>query len=154
MDRDKNLDQKFKYLEDNYGHSKKKMFISEKRMPDKDTHYSLKADELGSTLLEDFILCEKLTLFDGDRIPERVVFARGTAAHGVIKLSKSLKKYARAHFLTHLEEETPAFVRFSTESGFRNSIDLARDVRGIAMKFYTKKGNFGNIRNNIPVFFI
>lgn len=129
-------------------------FTTEHGVPVNDSHNSLKAGERGPTLLEDFIVREKLAHFDRERIPERVVHARGTAAHGIFKLSKDLSQYTRAHFLTHVGEETPVFLRFSTVAGFRGSTDLARDVRGFAIKFYTQEGNFDLVGNNIPVFFI
>jgi catalase len=119
-----------------------------------DDQNSLKDGERGGTLLEDFILREKITHFDHERIPERVVHARGTAAHGVFKLYKSLKQYTKAGFLNDVSTETPVFVRFSTVAGSRGSTDLARDVRGFAVKFYTQQGNFDIVGNNMPVFFI
>ena len=119
-----------------------------------DDQNSLKAGERGSTLLEDFILREKITHFDHERIPERVVHARGSAAHGIFKLYKPLKKYTRAAFLNDTETETPVFVRFSTVAGSRGSTDMPRDVRGFAVKFYTREGNFDLVGNNMPVFFI
>ncbi|MFT3747056.1 MAG: catalase [Agriterribacter sp.] len=119
-----------------------------------DDHNSLKAGERGATLLEDFILREKITHFDHERIPERIVHARGSGAHGVFKLTKSLKAYTKAAFLTDINRETPVFVRFSTVAGSRGSTDLARDVRGFAVKFYTTEGNYDLVGNNIPVFFI
>lgn len=115
---------------------------------------SLKAGERGPSLLEDFILREKITHFDHERIPERVVHARGSGAHGVFKLNKSLAKYTKAKFLNNIEEETPVFVRFSTVAGSRGSTDLARDVRGFAVKFYTEEGVYDLVGNNMPVFFI
>ncbi len=115
---------------------------------------SLKAGDRGPTLLEDFILREKITHFDHERIPERVVHARGSGAHGVFKLNKSLTQYTKAKFLTEVGKETPVFVRFSTVAGNRGSTDLARDVRGFAVKFYTDEGNYDLVANNIPVFFI
>ncbi|SEW16580.1 catalase [Chryseobacterium wanjuense] len=115
---------------------------------------SLKAGDRGPTLLEDFILREKITHFDHERIPERVVHARGSGAHGVFKLNKSLAKYTKAKFLTEVGKETPVFVRFSTVAGNRGSTDLARDVRGFAIKFYTDEGNYDLVGNNMPVFFI
>lgn len=119
-----------------------------------DDHNSLKAGERGGSLLEDFILREKITHFDHERIPERIVHARGSAAHGVFKLYKSIGKYTKAAFLNDTEVETPVFVRFSTVAGSRGSTDLARDVRGFAVKFYTTEGNYDLVGNNIPVFFI
>jgi catalase len=119
-----------------------------------DDQNSLKAGERGSTLLEDFILREKITHFDHERIPERIVHARGSAAHGVFQVYKSMSKYTRANFLSDPDKVTPVFVRFSTVAGSRGSTDLARDVRGFAVKFYTDEGNFDLVGNNIPVFFI
>ncbi|KUJ51040.1 catalase [Chryseobacterium sp. JAH] len=115
---------------------------------------SLKTDQRGATLLEDFILREKITHFDHERIPERIVHARGSGAHGVFKLNKSLAKYTKAKFLSDVDKETPVFVRFSTVAGSAGSTDLARDVRGFAVKFYTEEGNYDLVGNNIPVFFI
>ena len=115
---------------------------------------SLKAGERGPSLLEDFILREKITHFDHERIPERIVHARGSGAHGIFKLSQSLEKYTKAKFLTEVGKEVPVFVRFSTVAGSRGSTDLARDVRGFAVKFYTDEGNYDLVANNMPVFFI
>lgn len=115
---------------------------------------SLKDGERGASLLEDFILREKITHFDHERIPERIVHARGSGAHGVFKLHKSMEKYTRAKFLSEAGKETPVFVRFSTVAGSRGSTDLARDVRGFAIKFYTEEGNYDLVGNNMPVFFI
>ena len=115
---------------------------------------SLKDGERGATLLEDFILREKITHFDHERIPERIVHARGSGAHGVFKLTKNMQKYTKAKLFTQLDKETPVFVRFSTVAGSRGSTDLARDVRGFAIKFYTDEGNYDLVANNIPVFFI
>jgi catalase len=119
-----------------------------------DDQNSLKAGERGATLLEDFILREKITHFDHERIPERIVHARGSAAHGVFQLYAPMAKYTKAKFLNDTTVETPVFVRFSTVAGFRGSSDLARDVRGFAVKFYTEEGNYDLVGNNIPVFFI
>lgn len=119
-----------------------------------DDQNSLKAGERGATLLEDFILREKITHFDHERIPERIVHARGSGAHGVFKLYESQSAFTKAHFLNDTETETPVFVRFSTVAGSRGSSDLARDVRGFAVKFYTQEGNFDLVGNNMPVFFI
>ena len=119
-----------------------------------DNQNSLTAGERGATLLEDFILREKITHFDHERIPERIVHARGSGAHGVFTLKKSFKQYTKAKFLTETDRETPVFVRFSTVAGSKGSTDLARDVRGFAIKFYTEEGNYDLVGNNIPVFFI
>ncbi len=119
-----------------------------------DDQNSLKAGDRGPTLLEDFILREKITHFDHERIPERVVHARGSAAHGYFQIYESMAKYTSAAFLQDPSVKTPVFVRFSTVAGFRGSTDLARDVRGFAVKFYTEEGNFDLVGNNMPVFFI
>jgi len=119
-----------------------------------DDQNSLKVGARGPSLLEDFILREKITHFDHERIPERVVHARGAAAHGHFQVYKSLARYTRAAFLQDPSRKTPVFVRFSTVAGSRGSSDLARDVRGFAVKFYTDEGNFDLVGNNIPIFFI
>lgn len=119
-----------------------------------DDQNSLKAGDRGSTLLEDFIFREKMTHFDHERIPERIVHARGSAAHGFFELYKPLNKYTKAKFLNDTSTKTPVFVRFSTVAGSRGSTDLARDARGFAVKFYTEEGNFDLVGNNMPVFFI
>ena len=119
-----------------------------------DDQNSLKAGERGGTLMEDFIFREKMTHFDHERIPERIVHARGSAAHGYFQVYESMSQYTKADFLQDPSAKTPVFVRFSTVAGFRGSTDLARDVRGFAVKFYTEEGNFDLVGNNIPVFFI
>ena len=119
-----------------------------------DDQNSLKAGERGPSLLEDFHLREKITHFDHERIPERVVHARGSAAHGIFQVYESQAAYTKAKFLQDPSVKTSVFVRFSTVVGSRGSADLARDVRGFAVKFYTEEGNFDLVGNNIPVFFI
>ncbi|MEO6333405.1 MAG: catalase, partial [Pyrinomonadaceae bacterium] len=119
-----------------------------------DNQNSLKAGDRGPTLLEDFIMREKITHFDHERIPERIVHARGSGAHGVFQVYESMAKVTKAGFLQDPKRETPVFVRFSTVAGSRGSSDLARDARGFAVKFYTDEGNFDLVGNNIPVFFI
>lgn len=119
-----------------------------------DTNNSLKSGERGSTLLEDFLLREKITHFDHERIPERIVHARGSAAHGYFELYKSIEKYSKAGIFTDIKRKTPVFVRFSTVAGSKGSADLARDVRGFAVKFYTEEGTWDLVGNNMPVFFI
>lgn len=118
------------------------------------TDDSLKAGERGPTLLEDFHFREKITHFDHERIPERVVHARGFGAHGYFELYESMAEYTKAKFLQTPGAKTPVFVRFSTVAGSRGSADTVRDVRGFATKFYTEDGNFDIVGNNIPVFFI
>ncbi len=119
-----------------------------------DNQNSLKAGLRGPTLLEDFVLREKITHFDHERIPERVVHARGSAAHGVFEAYRSLSEITRAAPFQAAGKTTPVFVRFSTVAGERGSADTARDVRGFAVKFYTDEGNWDLVGNNIPVFFI
>lgn len=119
-----------------------------------DDQNSLTAGERGPSLLEDFHLREKLTHFDHERIPERIVHARGSAAHGYFQVYKSLAPLTKAAFLQDPTVKTPVFVRFSTVVGSRGSSDLARDARGFAVKFYTQEGNYDLVGNNMPVFFI
>ena len=119
-----------------------------------DNQNSLKAHARGPTLLEDFILREKITHFDHERIPERIVHARATGVHGFFELTTSLKRYTTARILTEVGEKTPLFARFSTVAGGAGSVDTPRDVRGFAVKFYTKEGNWDLVGNNVPVFFI
>ena len=107
-----------------------------------DTNNSLKAGKRGPTLLEDFILREKIHNFDHERIPERIVHARGSAAHGHFELYESIEKYSKAGIFTDTTRKTPVFVRFSTVAGSKGSTDLARDVRGFAVKFYTDEGTW------------
>ncbi|KLD75978.1 catalase [Xanthomonas hyacinthi] len=123
-------------------------------IPIADNQNSLRATPRGPTLLEDFILREKITHFDHERIPERIVHARGSAAHGYFELTASLAKYTTARILTEVGVKTPVFTRFSTVAGGAGSVDTPRDVRGFAVKFYTKEGNWDLVGNNIPVFFI
>jgi len=119
-----------------------------------DNQNSLKAGLRGPTLLEDFILREKITHFDHERIPERIVHARGSGAHGFFECYEPLTDLTRAAPFQAAGKRTPVFVRFSTVAGERGSIDTARDVRGFAVKFYTDEGNWDLVGNNIPVFFI
>ena len=122
--------------------------------PIADNQNTLKAGLRGPAILADFILREKLTHFDHERIPERIVHARGSGAHGFFECDASLAHYTRAAFLSAPGKRTPVFVRFSTVAGERGSMDTPRDVRGFATKFYTEEGNFDIVGNNIPVFFI
>ena len=119
-----------------------------------DNQNSLRANPRGPTLLEDFILRDKITHFDHERIPERIVHARATGVHGYFELTDSLKQYTTARILTELGEKTPVFTRISTVAGGAGSVDTPRDVRGFAVKFYTKEGNWDLVGNNVPVFFI
>ncbi len=122
--------------------------------PVADNQNSLKAGTLGPALLEDHVFREKIFHFDHERIPERVVHARGYGAHGYFETLDTLKDLTCADIFQRKGEKTPAFVRFSTVAGSKGSMDLARDVRGFAVKLYTKEGNWDIVGNNIPVFFI
>ena len=119
-----------------------------------DNQNSLRSHPRGPGLLEDFILREKITHFDHERIPERIVHARGTGMHGFFELTHSLEKYTTAKILTEVGETTPVFTRISTVAGGAGSVDTPRDVRGFSVKFYTEQGNWDLVSNNIPVFFI
>ena len=119
-----------------------------------DDENSLKANARGPVLLEDFMLVEKTQHFDHERIPERIVHARGYGARGYFELTDSLKGITKARVLTEAGVKTPVFVRFSTVAGNMGSADTARDVRGFAVKMYTAEGNWDIVGNNIPVFFI
>ena len=123
-------------------------------VPVADNQHSLKAGLRGPALLEDFILREKITHFDHERIPERIVHARGSAAHGYFECYQPMTDVTRASLFSESGKRTPVFVRFSTVLGERGSADTPRDVRGFAVKFYTDEGNWDLVGNNIPVFFI
>ncbi len=123
-------------------------------VPVSDNQNSLKAGLRGPALLEDFILREKITHFDHERIPERVVHARGSAAHGYFEAYDELSKFTRASLFSEKGKITPLFTRFSTVLGERGAVDTTRDIRGFAVKFYTDEGNWDLVGNNIPVFFI
>ena len=118
------------------------------------TDNSLKAGKRGPTLMEDFHFREKMTHFDHERIPERVVHARGSAAHGYFQVYEPLTELTKARIFADPSKKTPVFVRFSTVVGFRGSADTVRDARGFATKFYTEDGNWDLVGNNMPVFFI
>ncbi len=130
------------------------VLTTQQGVPVSDDQNSLKVGPRGPVTLEDFHLREKIFHFDHERIPERVVHARGFGAHGFFELYESLADVSRADVLQRPGEKTPAFVRFSTVAGSKGSADLARDVRGFAVKIYTKEGNWDLVGNNIPVFFI
>ncbi len=123
-------------------------------IPISDNQNSLKAGVRGPTLLEDFVLREKITHFDHERIPERIVHARGSAAHGFFQPYRDFGDLTRASFLSDPNKKTEVFMRISTVAGGAGSVDLPRDVRGFAVKFYTDEGNFDLVGNNMPVFFI
>ncbi len=130
------------------------VLTTQQGIPVSDDQNSLKIGERGPTALEDFHFREKIFHFDHERIPERVVHARGFGAHGYFENYASLAEITKADLFRRPKEKTPAFVRFSTVAGNKGSFDLARDVRGFAVKIYTKEGNWDIVGNNIPVFFI
>ena len=150
----RNNDAKIEDLEKNTEDSGGEFLTTNQGVRINDNQNSLKAGDRGPTLMEDFIFREKMTHFDHERIPERVVHARGSAAHGYFQVYESMAQYTKAGFLQDPAVKTPVFVRFSTVAGSRGSTDLARDVRGFAVKFYTQEGNYDIVGNNIPVFFI
>lgn len=123
-------------------------------IPISDNQNSLRAGTRGPTLLEDFLLREKIFHFDHERIPERIVHARGSAAHGTFTCTEAIPELTRASLFAKKGKETPVFLRFSTVAGGAGSVDTPRDVRGFAVKFYTDQGNWDLVGNNIPVFFI
>jgi catalase len=129
-------------------------FTSNQGAPISDDFNTLRAGSRGPALLEDFLFREKIFHFDHERIPERVVHARGAGAHGTFRLHTPIPELTRAGLFTDTQRETEVFVRFSTVVGSRGSTDLPRDVRGFAIKFYTQEGIFDLVGNNIPVFFI
>lgn len=145
---------KLKQLENFKTDAEGKVLKSRQGVKVNDTNNSLKAGSRGATLLEDFLLREKISSFDHERIPERIVHARGSGAHGVFELYNSQKEFSKAGIFTDTERKTPVFVRFSTVAGSKGSPDLARDVRGFAVKFYTEEGTWDLIGNNMPIFFI
>lgn len=134
--------------------NKEAVLTTDQGIPVSDNQNSLKSGARGPTLLEDFVLREKIFHFDHERIPERIVHARGSAAHGFFELYDSLSSLTRADLFQRKGERTPLFARFSTVAGGAGSVDTPRDVRGFAVKFYTKDGNWDLVGNNIPVFFI
>jgi len=133
---------------------KDKHLTTNQGVPVSDNQNSLTVGERGPVLLQDVHLIEKLAHFDRERIPERVVHAKGAGAHGYFQVYKSMEKYTCANFLQDPAKQTPVFVRFSTVVGARGSADTARDPRGFAVKFYTEEGNYDLVGNNLPVFFI
>jgi catalase len=133
---------------------KEKQLTTNQGVPVSDNQNSLTVGERGPVLLQDVHLIEKLAHFDRERIPERVVHAKGAGAYGFFQVYKSMEKYTCAKFLQDPKKKTPVLVRFSTVVGFRGSADTLRDPRGFAVKFYTEDGNYDLVGNNLPVFFI
>ncbi len=130
------------------------VLTTQQGVPVADDQNTLRVGDRGPAALEDFHFREKIFHFDHERIPERVVHARGYGAHGFFETYESLSEVTSADIFQRAGEQTPAFVRFSTVAGSKGSFDLARDVRGFAVKLYTKEGNWDLVGNNIPVFFI
>ena len=145
---------KQKQLKNHKVDNKNKAFTTNKGLKIAEDEFSLKAGERGATLIEDFHFREKMQHFDHERIPERIVHARGVGAHGVFKCTKDMSEYTKAGLFTEEGKETALFTRISTVAGFRGSTDTPRDVRGFALKFYTDEGNYDLVGNNMPVFII
>jgi catalase len=152
--RDRTIPTKTEQLERSRSFPDGTTLTTDQGIPIPHTDDSLRGGTRGPTLLEDFHFREKLTRFDHERIPERVVHARGSGAHGHFEVYESLEDLTCADFLCNPGQKTPVFVRFSTVQGPRGSADTVRDVRGFATKFYTSQGNFDLVGNNMPVFFI
>jgi len=133
---------------------KGKYLTTNQGVPISDNQNSMTAGQRGPVLLQDVQFIEKMAHFDRERIPERVVHAKGAGAHGYFQTYESMILYTKAKFLQVLEKKTPVFVRFSTVTGGRGSADTVRDPRGFAVKFYTEEGNYDLVGNNLPVFFI
>lgn len=150
----KDVNQKQQQLEAFRVSDKEQPLTTNQGLKISEDEHSLKAGERGPTLLEDFHFREKMTHFDHERIPERVVHARGSAAHGIFETYECASDITKAQFLNGKGTKTPVFVRFSTVAGSRGSADTVRDARGFATKFYTQEGNYDLVGNNIPVFFI
>ncbi len=144
---------KIKQIDDHIVNNNNKLMTTNDGSPIYDNNNTLKAGDRGPSLLQDHIYLDKLMHFDRERIPERVVHARGSAAHGIFEAKDDITDLTIANFLKK-GTKTPVFVRFSTVAGFKGSTDLARDVRGFSVKFYTQEGNYDLVGNNIPVFFI
>ncbi|HEV8647636.1 MAG TPA: catalase, partial [Burkholderiales bacterium] len=123
-------------------------------VPVGDNQNSLSAGSRGPLLLQDYHLVEKLAQFNRERIPERVVHAKGTAAYGTFTVTKDISRYTKAKLFDRIGKQTPVFLRFSTVGGEKGSADTERDPRGFAVKFYTEEGNWDMVGNNTPVFFI
>lgn len=149
-----NISQKVEQLKDDTWKVEGSTMKTNQGLKVNDTNNSLKSGERGATLLEDFLLREKITHFDHERIPERIVHARGSGAHGYFELFEAIPQYTKAGIFNDTSRKTPVFVRFSTVGGSKGSTDLARDVRGFATKFYTEEGTWDLVGNNMPIFFI
>lgn len=122
--------------------------------PIDDNNNSMTAGEYGPLLIQDFNLIDKLAHFDRERIPERVVHAKGSGAHGFFEVTHDISKYCKAKLFNMVGKKTPVLLRFSTVGGEKGSADTERDPRGFAVKFYTEEGNWDMVGNNTPVFFV
>src|SRR4030081_830195 len=122
--------------------------------PVEDNQNSITAGPRGPVLLQDYWLLEKLATFNRERIPERIVHAKGSAAHGTLTITNDITRYSKAAVFSKVGKQTPAYLRFSTVAGERGAADAERDVRGFALKFYTEEGNWDLVGNNTPVFFV
>lgn len=151
--KEKNANKKVEHIHKYVVDNTDKRMTTNDGVPIHDNNNTLKGGERGPSLLEDFIYQDKMAHFDRERIPERVVHARGSGAHGIFEAKADMSNLTKAKFLKK-GTITPVFVRFSTVAGFKGSTDLARDVRGFSVKFYTEEGNYDLVGNNIPVFFI
>jgi len=132
----------------------RKTLTTSSGMPVDNNQFSMTAGPRGPILLQDFHLIDKLAKFDRERIPERVVHAKGAGAHGYLEVTHDVSKFCKAKFLNSIGKKTPLFLRFSTVAGENGSADCIRDPRGFAIKFYTEEGNYDMVGNNTPVFFI
>jgi len=132
----------------------KKTLTTSSGNPIDNNQNSMTAGPKGPIVLQDFTLIDKLAHFDRERIPERVVHAKGSGAHGVLEVTEDVTKFTKAAFLNKVGKKTPLFIRFSTVAGERGAADTVRDPRGFAIKFYTEEGNYDMVGNNTPVFFI
>ena len=132
----------------------KKTLTTSNGHPVDNNQNSMTAGPRGPILLQDFTLIDKLAHFDRERIPERVVDAKGSGAHGVLEVTEDVTMFTKAAFLNKIGKKTPLFLRFSTVAGERGAADTVRDPRGFAIKFYTEEGNYDMVGNNTPVFFI
>ena len=122
--------------------------------PVEDNQNSITAGPRGPVLLQDYWLLEKLATFNRERIPQRIVHAQGSAAHGTLTITDDITKYSKAAVFSKVGKQVPAYLRFSTVAGERGAADAERDVRGFALKFYTEEGNWDLVGNNTPVFFV
>ena len=134
--------------------SKKKQLTTTHGQPIADNQNSLTAGPRGPLLMQDYQLMEKLATFNRERVPERIVHAKGSGAFGTLTITHDITRYSKAKVFSKVGKQTPCLLRFSTVAGERGAADAERDIRGFAMKFYTEEGNWDLVGNNTPVFFI